>query len=426
MSTEVLDDNKNVNSPHSARLSGELKAIVSDRTKAERAPQLHASDSVIDSVILAARNSEGKRFVAGLGAYLSLFQDAQSRLPFEIDDPKKSRAKLQEKVSHYGTQWRQTLKQSGKSEQIVTDTLANLNETISRVKKLKSNGDVSTESAQAFLEMMANGLGVKEGQYLSPYYGIYINIEDFDDQLKKVGSSKHDKEIIKKRQVVNEKFGTNYGPGRSTDFVHVNQPEIVNATDRIYIALNPFGNPSKGLQAWWQVLEETGLNRTLYYKFSPAGTNRADSIVVYPTADTDSQKLQTALTRFQELTTSAELLPHSTKTGVELARGMSYGIEDKRLVNIHRLLDEDNERVSFGRLLSVFTELSMRLAYRKSYYEDPHGNGQVKLSDIEGYAKQYLKELLICAGINPDTMVPWNRGGQLPQWAQAMRNQLTV
>lgn len=428
MSTEVLDDNKNVNSPHGARLSGELRAIRASTLQSERGPAPKASDNHIDYIVEQAKQWRQRELKtrpdADIGAWLQMFRD-EKRIPFSFQSIAESKRQINARLKANGRRWVESDRRrdiEGRPQK-ARDILAQM---LHRTEVARSNKDIHSETADAFGEFLANGMSLGKNTNLSqfdPYYGsLYTTYPDYQQKVStEEGRAKFLENREKTRAFLLEKAKQSGQKLWLSDFNHFNNDKAIGVTDRVYIALDPFGEPAEALRAWWQALETVGLEKSLYFKVYGGVNNRMDTLVVYPSDNIDKAKLLTALETFQKTVPPNAILEHAVDTGIELGRGMSYATEDEDLMMVHKLLDSDNERTSYGKLLAGLSATAMQLGYKKVAERVGTGNKKISFTEVARESKQYLRELFVLAGINPETLVSWSRGGQLPRWAQQLR-----
>jgi len=433
----ILDEYHNFDEPKhrpgTPDVYAELKTSLDKKEAEKKEPQpLHASDNHINYIVertKAWRDEElAKGFKPDMGARLQLFAK-DNREPFDIQTTEQSKQKNRDLVRQHMPKWQLSDAKRGIEgrPQKARDILAGL---VYRTEILQKNSDVRAESADTFVEFLANGMSIGKKTnpyYIDPYYGsLYVLNSEFQKEYQ---SSEGKEQFGKNREEVRNFLRTKTTEKgmqlEIADFTHFNTVEPASVTDRIYIALNPFGKPAEGLRAWWQALEDAELEDKLYFKIFGGVSDRLDSIVVYPSDSIDPAKLAEALENFQRNVPKDALLDKATDTGVELGRGMSYATEVDDLVMVHKLLDPENKRTSFGILLSQLSATAMQLGYREiAQKARATGTDKISLGEVSKEAKRYLRELFICADINPDTMVPWNRGGKLPDWAKNIRGEL--
>ncbi len=428
MRPEVLDDNKSVNASGDTKLSSELSAIRASalQTEAEQAPK--ASDNHIDYIVACAKqwrqNELKTNPEADIGAWLQMFRD-EKRIPFSFQSIAESKRQINLRLKTNGPKWIESDKKRGYTgrPQKARDTLAQM---LHRTEVSRSNKDVHSETADAFAQFLANdmSLGKNTNQsQIDPYYGsLYTTYAEYQQKVgTEEGRAKFMENREKTKDFLRQKAKQSGQKLWLSDFNHFNSDKAIDVTDRIYIALDPFGEPTEALRAWWLALESVGLENELYFKVWGGVNNRLDTLVVYPSNNIDQAKLLTVLETFQKTVQPDAILEHAVNTGVELGRGMSYAIEDEDLMMVHKLLDEDNARTSFGKLLAGLSATAMQLGYKKVAERVGTGNKKISFTEVAQESKQYLRELFILAGINPETLVPWSRGGQLPQWAEQIR-----
>ena len=302
-------------------------------------------------------------------------------------------------------------------------------ELMKRAILARNNGDVRPESADVFSELLAGGLNPPHAANIwesDRYYRLYsTSLQARQDTLTEAERSKrfanHDAvrlQVAARRQ------------GRPTEhhsghFMHFyGQGDASSISERLYIGLAMDGNPQAGLAAWFQAIDECGLDGKLYFKVTNGVNDRADSIVAYPTDAVDREQLVRAVVRFQELAPRDSLLEQASPTGNEVGRGISFGLEYQDLNMIARSQREGNEATSFGTNIAAFSQAAFQLAYRHCY-EAQAGVGQLRVTEIAQEAKIYMRELLQLAGINPDTMVPYSQNeGKIPTWVSRLRSAL--
>ncbi|MBA3679003.1 hypothetical protein H0W80_02315 [Candidatus Saccharibacteria bacterium] len=428
---ENINSDESKNRPDSPGVYDELKAILDKKESEKKEPQpLHASDSHIDYVIAQAnaweQTQKTQGFPAQRGQLLSLYPDSRDRKPIRLTNILQSKTKIVDMVKKSIPNWRSTHSEGHRStpEPLFTHAKQELADMVHRVEDLQQNGLVRPETTDVFVGYLADGMANSGfSVYYTTMYG--SNTEAKEQLSKPEGEVKYRQETEKQKVFVRDKLIAQARNPNLNGFVYFNQPtqaELNSIKDRIYIALDPLGEPTEGLKAWWQAIEVAGLQDELCFKLFP-GSTKLDTIVVYVSENINQEKLSLALETFQRICPPSALAPNATDTGVDLGRGMSYGAEIQELVGIHQLLNS-GEKISFGQLLAGLTPLAMQLGYKKCFNASQQTTEKrISLKDVASEAKQYLRELLICVDINPDTMVLNSRGGELPDWAKKLRGE---
>lgn len=388
-----------------------------------------ASDAIIDHMLKGVMAGVARDRERGYKPNLAerlLLCDAETRRPFEIAPMSESMDRLAEGARTHGQAWRESDQARGIRTDRAGQAWLMTRELIKRAVIARNNGDVRPESADAFAELLAGGLNPPNAAGIwesGVYYRLYsTSLEISGDRLTEAERSKRFANHDAVKLQVRERRQGRHTEDQSGHFMHFyGQGDVNSVTERLYIGLAMDGNPQAGLAAWFQAVDECGLDGKLYFKVTNGVNDRADSIVAYPTDAVDREQLVRAVVRFQELAPRDSLLEHASPTGNEVGRGMSFGLEYQDLNMIARSQREGNEATSFGTNIAAFSQAAYQLAYRHCY-EAQAGVGQLRVTEIAQEAKIYMREILQLAGINPETMVPYSQNeGRIPTWVSRLR-----
>lgn len=388
-----------------------------------------ASDAIIDhmlkSTMAGIAQDREKGYKPNIAERL-LLCDTETRRPFEIAPMSESMDRLAEGARTYGQAWRESDLARGIRTDRAGQAWQMTRELIKRAILARNNGDVRPESADVFAELLAGGLNPPNAaNYIESkrYYRLYCtSLEARRDTLTDAELSKRYANHDAVKSLVAARRQGRPTEDQSGHFIHFyGQGDVNTVTERLYIGLAVDGNPQAGLAAWFQAIDECGLDGKLYFKVTNGVDERADSIVAYPTDAVDREQLVRAVVRFRELAPKDSLLEHASQTGNEVGRGMSFGLEYQDLNMIARSQRDGNEGTSFGANIAAFSQAAFQLAYRRCYKAQA-GTGQLCVTEIVQEAKVYMRELLQLAGINPETMVPYSQNeGKIPAWVSRLR-----
>ncbi|MBP9827031.1 hypothetical protein KBC99_00960 [Candidatus Saccharibacteria bacterium] len=347
-------------------------------------------------------------------------------LEADVPDPK---AGIINRVRYNGARWAEAEVKARGNESLVKQAIGLLADLCDRIAATEKSGNISELAADSFRRFIAQGFSVGSSvDHASTYARYYHSYHKNSQHVKQTNTENAQAYYALKdtrlaqAQWYRNTVGSVTTTSPNTDWIQFVPPiKSGEYTDRIYISLQPNQEALRhGVNAWMKALEQTGAIDRVHFKIG-TDPNRLDTIVVYPTAELESQTLEQLLETFTKLCPARYRDAEPALTGIELAPGIAYATEPESIALIAKLMRDGNQRTSFGDLMSGLAQLAMQVAYVEVGRAMPNGQGP-RQSTVVDTAERIFNQYLILLDIDPNSFVPNSRGGRLPDWAQHIRD----
>lgn len=264
-------------------------------------------------------------------------------------------------------------------------------------EKLKQ---IKNPKAKAIIELLEFGL--KSG-YLD-VDAVKLFLEAFD-KLDWMSEASIYANLTNKGRLVDAETQTEYitsldefarlNNGKSKDgFMQFNLPKDNNSINtRIYLSLNPKGDPKRLFSALVEALESSGLKDKLYFKCS-RDLSRTEQVVFYLTDGIDAKTFESFLLELVHKLGPENLSKEPMLTGIELIPGL-YLTEELNKIQIMP------RRASYNETISALVQMSIDIAIAKHPEILETRDQQL----LRKYASKYFEQFCFMCGLDPKTML---------------------